>query len=167
MFTSIQAFEQAWQEESKMTQKIFDELTDESLAQGISPNHRTIGRIAWHLVTTLHEMLSKTGLAFEAPLDDAPLPDTAKAIASCYQQSSQALLQAVQSQWTDASLQQKVNMYGEEWPNGLTLWVLVTHQIHHRGQLTVLMRQAGLQVPGLYGPSLEEWIAFGAEPPVI
>jgi len=38
------------------------------------------------------------------------------------------------------------------------------HQAHHRGQMTVLMRQAGMKVPGVYGPSKEEWSAFGMEP---
>ncbi|MCK6259572.1 DinB family protein [Fictibacillus sp. KIGAM418] len=47
-------------------------------------------------------------------------------------------------------------MYGEKWENGLTLYILNCHQIHHRGQMTVLMRLAGLKVPGVYGPSIEE-----------
>ncbi|MCK4657684.1 MAG: hypothetical protein KAT85_11650, partial [candidate division Zixibacteria bacterium] len=39
--------------------------------------------------------------------------------------------------------------------------------IHHRGQMTVLMRQAGLKVPGVYGPSMEEWEHFGMKKPEI
>jgi uncharacterized damage-inducible protein DinB len=42
---------------------------------------------------------------------------------------------------------------------------LIQHQAHHRGQMTVLMRQAGLPVPGIYGPSKEEWANFGMEAP--
>ena len=61
----------------------------------------------------------------------------------------------------DENLDEEVNMYGEMWKNGSTLTILVTHQIHHRGQLTVLMRQAGLKVPGFYGPAREEWTAYG------
>jgi uncharacterized damage-inducible protein DinB len=30
--------------------------------------------------------------------------------------------------------------------------------------MTVLMRQAGLKVPGIYGPSREEWSQFGMPP---
>ena len=41
---------------------------------------------------------------------------------------------------------------------------LIRHQAHHRGQMTVLMRQAGLPVPGVYGPAREEWKAYGQEP---
>ena len=37
-----------------------------------------------------------------------------------------------------------------------------SHWSHHRGQMTVLMRQAGLRVPGVYGPAKEDWAAMGA-----
>ena len=56
------------------------------------------------------------------------------------------------------------DMYGEMWKKGKTLGVLVTHQIHHRGQLTVVMRLAGLKVPGVYGPAKEEWANYGMKP---
>jgi uncharacterized damage-inducible protein DinB len=42
--------------------------------------------------------------------------------------------------------------------------MVFSHLIHHRGQLTVLMRQAGLKVPGVYGPAREEWAAMGMQP---
>jgi uncharacterized damage-inducible protein DinB len=32
--------------------------------------------------------------------------------------------------------------------------------------MTVLMRQAGIKVPGIYGPSKEEWEAMGIKPHV-
>jgi len=52
-------------------------------------------------------------------------------------------------------------MYGEMWNRGTTLGVIITHQIHHRAQLTVVMRLLGLKVPGIYGPAKEEWKNFG------
>jgi uncharacterized damage-inducible protein DinB len=30
------------------------------------------------------------------------------------------------------------------------------HQTHHRAQMMVLMKQAGLKVPGVYGPSEDD-----------
>jgi uncharacterized damage-inducible protein DinB len=51
-------------------------------------------------------------------------------------------------------------MYGEQWSRGAVLSALILHQVHHRAQMTVLMRQAGLKVPGLYGPAREEWAAM-------
>jgi alanyl-tRNA synthetase len=43
--------------------------------------------------------------------------------------------------------------------------VLIKHQTHHRGQLTIGMRQAGLVTPGMYGPAKEEWTAMGVPAP--
>ncbi|TBL71421.1 DinB family protein [Paenibacillus thalictri] len=165
MFSKLSDFEQSWQNEAISTQKVFEGLTDASLNQKVSPEGRTLGEIAWHIVTTLDEMVSRTGLEFEAPRHDSAVPSTAKEIADGYRQGSANLILAINSQWTDATLGELREMYGEQWPIGLTLNVLILHQAHHRGQITVLMRQAGLRVPGVYGPSREEWSEFGMQAP--
>lgn len=42
---------------------------------------------------------------------------------------------------------------------------LIKHIVHHRGQITVLMRQAGLKPAGVYGPPKEDWVHLGVENP--
>jgi uncharacterized damage-inducible protein DinB len=162
MFTSVQAFVSAWNNESAATQRVMNTLTDASLQQEIAPNFRNLGQLAWHLVETIHEMLSRTGLEFASPGEH--VPSSATAIAEAYQKTSQAMVDAIQTQWTDQTVLQSTNMYGEEWPNGLTLHVLIQHEVHHRGQMTVLMRQAGLRSPDIYGPTREDWLERGMEP---
>ena len=49
----------------------------------------------------------------------------------------------------------------------MTLQGLIHHEIHHRAEMIVLMRLAGLPVPGLYGPTREEWTQYGMEPPAV
>src|SRR5579863_7431779 len=41
-------------------------------------------------------------------------------------------------------------------PNLDLLWMLLSDQIHHRGQLSVYVRMAGGKVPSIYGPSADE-----------
>jgi uncharacterized damage-inducible protein DinB len=82
-------------------------------------------------------------------------------------EAASAAVAAGVAAWTDATLEVEDDMYGERWPRGLTLQALIVHQAHHRGQMTVLMRQAGLRVPGVYGPSREEWTAYGMPPPAV
>lgn len=84
-----------------------------------------------------------------------------------YRQVSKSMVESVKKQWSDETLQEEREMYGERWTVGNTLSALIYHQIHHRGQLTVLMRQAGLKMPGIYGPSREEWSQYGMEAPVV
>lgn len=167
MITSLSAFEALWTVETQGTQKLFDVLTDASLSQSVAPGMRTIGRLAWHLTTTIPEMMGRTGLKVDGADEHAPVPASAKAIADGYRRAAASLVERIRANWTDASLAIEDKMYGESWSRGLTLQILILHQTHHRGQLTVLMRQAGLKVPGLYGPAMEEWSAYGAPTPAI
>ena len=169
MFKTIQEFASSWKQESAATARVFDALTDASLAQAVGPDDRTLGRIAFHIVLTIPEMLGRTGLYGAMPPENEapPVPTSAAALAAQYREYADDLLARVEAQWTDASLLIEDDMYGQKWPRGLTLGVLIHHEIHHRGQMTVLMRQAGLTVPGVYGPSREEWANFGMTAPAI
>ncbi|WP_144510691.1 DinB family protein [Bacillus sp. FJAT-22090] len=165
MIRTIQDFLTNWKHESDATLKIFNTLTDESLNQKVYEEGRTLGKLAWHLVGTIEEMIGKTGLQFSSTPHDAPQPKIAKEIAEAYKKSSDAMVQAIKEQWTDETLLEEKDMYGEVWTVATVLQILLFHQAHHRGQITVLMRQAGLTVPGMYGPSKEEWLAFSGEAP--
>ena len=95
------------------------------------------------------------------------MPTQASAIVSAYDAVAQSLAEQIRERWTDATLPELDDMYGEKWKRGFTLAVLIRHQAHHRGQMTVLMRQAGLKVPGVYGPAREEWLGMGMQPPTV
>ncbi|QPA31466.1 DinB family protein [Thermaerobacillus caldiproteolyticus] len=165
MFQTLDDFFKLWEFEADATQKILNQLTDESLSQEVTPQNWTLGRIAWHTVTAINIIASRTGLSFNAPAEDYPVPSSSKFISDSYQQASNAFVEAVKTQWTDDSLKEEQDFFWRKMSNGLILLFLIQHQIHHRGQMTVLMRQAGLIVPGLYGPSKEEWAQIGMEAP--
>ncbi|MDH3199236.1 MAG: DinB family protein, partial [Candidatus Krumholzibacteria bacterium] len=82
-----------------------------------------------------------------------------------YRKVTKELMGALKAKWTDATLLETDDMYGETWVRGATLSALLLHEVHHRGEMIVLLRQAGAKVPGLYGPSQEEWSQYGTEPP--
>lgn len=167
MFTTLNEFYSDWQFESEKTLQALDLLTDASLAQEMYPGGRTLGRLAWHIAQTLPEMMGRTGLVVQGVGEHAPVPATAAEIAAGYRAASASLIEQLRATWTDATLAVTDDMYGETWPRAMTLSALVGHQTHHRGQLTVLMRQAGLRVPGIYGPAQEEWAQMGMQPPEI
>lgn len=156
MFTSLQQMLETWQHESAQTARVLERISDDSLSQPVAPGHRTLAELAWHLTTALQEIAGKTGLRFAAPDKTAARPATASAIRDAYVQAAQSLADAIAATWTDETLSEHREVYGMQWPNGTTLMVMLHHEIHHRGQMTVLMRQAGLRLPGVYGPSADE-----------
>lgn len=159
MISTIQDFIDRWKEESNSTLKIFGNLTDASLKQAI-PGGRTIGRLANHIIETTTEFPDKLGLPVK---EEAAAYTSVTELIDAYQGVSDQFLKVVIDNWDDSILQEETNMYGEPWKNGFSLWVLMAHQTHHRAQITVLMRLAGLKVPGVYGPSKEEWAAYQME----
>jgi uncharacterized damage-inducible protein DinB len=165
MFQTLDNFIKSWEYEAGATQRLLNNLTDESLKQEITSQNWTLGRIAWHIVAAIHIIASNTNLTFEAPAEDWPVPASAQFIADSYHQASDAFVQALKTQWIDNTLEERIDFLGQKMPNGSLLMFLILHQNHHRGQMTVLMRQAGLTVPGIYGPSKEEWANFGMEAP--
>lgn len=165
MFLKLDHFLKSWEYESGVTHKLLSALTDDSLKQEITSQNWTLGRVAWHTVCSIRIIASNTNLTFEAPAKDWPVPDSAQFIADSYKQASNSFIQSLRNQWSDKDLEERINFFGQEIPNGSLLLFLIQHQNHHRGQMTVLMRQAGLNVPGIYGPSKEEWATFGMEAP--
>ena len=165
MYRTIRDVLEDWKYEHEMTLKVFRGLTDASLGQRVSPEGRRLGTLAWHIVVSLGEMINRTGLHPEGPSEDSPEPASAAAITDAYARSGDSLARQIQETWKDADLGHMVEMYRKErWEKRTVVQALIRHQVHHRAQMTVLMRQAGLGVPGCYGPSREEWVQYGMTP---
>ncbi len=156
MFTSIQTLLKVWKFESAQTAKLLGNITDDSLGQRVAEGYRSLSELAWHLPVSLGTIASLAGLKIEAPNHATTMPLDAAGIKTEYVRAAENLAHSIQQNWTDDTLKELDDVYGEKWSKGTTMRVLMSHEIHHRGQLTVLMRQAGLPVPGLYGPSKDE-----------
>jgi len=118
MYRKLSNFIEDWKYESESTLKVFENLTDDLLDFKPNKNVRSPGRLAWHIVTTLGEMVQRTELKFDATPEDAPLPSDAKKIRDEYKRSSEGMLNAVKKEWSDESLLQEVNLYGMNWKKG-------------------------------------------------
>lgn len=161
MFSSLKQFRSLWEEEAENTVALMNNLTDASLSTPIDAIHRTLGRLANHLVESITEMPAAMGLPLTV---QRPAHTSANVIVDDYKKTSEEFLRVLEENYTDATLSEMRSMYGQEWTVSYTLQLLILHQTHHRGQMTVLMRQAGLTVPGMYGPSSDQWTAMGREP---
>ncbi len=165
MYVTISDFIKEWNREAMLTQNVLDGLTDESLKQQVYPEGRTLGRIAWHLTTNIPDYLAHFGLNIDGVGNAESVPTSAKEIAKTFKEVSSHAAQIMEQQWIDKSLEQIQEAFGRQESNAQILMGLIKHIIHHRGQITVLMRQAGLKPFGVYGPPKEDWIHLGVENP--
>ena len=161
MYYKLSDFISDWKYESESTLKVFSNLTDDALSKKVHAKVRTAGRLAWHITTAIPEMMSRTGIKFESVKEDSPILAKVSDLVDAYKNISENLLNQIKANWNNESMFIEDNMYGEMWARGKTLAILITHQVHHRAQLTIVMRLAGLKVPGVYGPSNEEWATMG------
>lgn len=161
MYHTLKDFFKKWNYESESTLKVFQRLTDDSLEQKVTPEGRSLRDLAWHITGTMPQLLGQGGIAVDTSGNSAKETATAEETAEAYKRTSETMVDAINNTLTDEKLTDTVPMFGEIWSYGFTLQALIDHQIHHRGQMTVLMRQAGLTVPGVYGPAKEEWEAMG------
>jgi uncharacterized damage-inducible protein DinB len=165
MYVTVSDFIKEWNREAVLTQNVLDGLTDASLKQQVYPGGRTLGRIAWHLTTCIPEYLAEFGLKID-PVENADqVPASAKKIAETFKNVSANAAKAILQQWNNETLKEVQTAFGREETNAQILMGLIKHTIHHRGQLTVLIRQAGLKPFGVYGPPKEDWIRLGVENP--
>jgi uncharacterized damage-inducible protein DinB len=164
MIRKIEDFLTEWKYESESTLNLFKLINNKALNLKSHENVRSIAVLTWHIAITISEMPNKAGLPVSGPDEHSKPPSTMEEIIAAYEHSSASLIQELVKHWTDTNLTEDINMYGNVWKKGTVLSVLIKHQAHHRGQLTVLMRQAGLKVSGIYGPAKEEWAAWNMAP---
>ena len=161
MYRTINDLLEDWRRETLSTLKVFRALTDSSLGQRVTPEGRSLGFLAWHIVLAVGETGENVGLIVPLSSENAPIPERARDITDAYEATATSIGNQIKEHWIDSSLEKEVDMFGQKWTRGLALAALLRHQTHHRGQMTVLMRQAGLRVPGVYGPAREEWVRMG------
>ena len=169
MFRRIEDFLDMWKHETTFSLKLMDAIPDTALGQAVSSEHRDLRRLAWHITESAVEMPSGLGIQVAAfpgePYKTAP-PATMKEIRDTYA-SVAADVAAGAARLNAMALAMTYPFYGMTWTGAFALQVCLLHQAHHRGQMTVLMRQAGLAVPGTFGPSKEEWGGWGMPAPEV
>lgn len=164
MYQTAAVFVEDWQKEREETAKLFKCLTNSSLHTHISGYNKTAGKLAWHITQTLTELGSKLQIFSTDALEGVKCPATVDEMVSIYQQFSEKIATIV-SGWDTAFLHEEIEIYGMKATRSQCLVMMVKHEIHHRAQLTVLIRQLGLKPIGIYGPTEEEWANYKQNPP--
>jgi uncharacterized damage-inducible protein DinB len=161
MFRTVEDFQQTWKAESDMTLRVFGELSDKALAQSVGFGGYTLGWLARHVTGAVVAISAHAGLV-PKPAESPALEKVADII-EAYTRNVKQVADAIAVKWSDAQLGEEIPMFGRKFRRGAALAFLISHQAHHRAQMTVLMRQAGLRVPGVYGPSEDDKAAMAAK----
>ncbi|GGP14121.1 DinB family protein [Oceanobacillus neutriphilus] len=156
MYRKLNDFLTEWSQSADGTKAVLKALEDEKLDQSIEEGHNSLGWLGWHLVNSPVFFMSLVGVNLESPYDPDQIPVKASEILEAYEDISKRVVEKAKEQLSDEALVNETGDFGGPAPKGSILRMLVSHQIHHRGQMTVLLRQAGLKVPGVMGPTKED-----------
>ncbi len=155
MYRKINDFIQDWEKSCSGTLSVFESITEEKKGFEIVEGHNSLEWLSWHLTTAPAYFMGQVGLSLDVELNPAATPETIQEIISTYKVASEQVVKAVNENFTDESLSNNVDSHGQATPIGALLRAMVDHQTHHRAQMQVLLRQAGLNIPSVMGPTKE------------
>jgi len=118
---------------------------------------RKAGDLAWHIAVAEKVFLEGI-LAGEFTWDESGRPegDSGAAIAAWYEATIPALVAKVRA-LDGAALTKTIPFFGMfNLPAAAYLNFMLSHTIHHRGQLAAWLRPMGGKVPSIYGGSADE-----------
>ena len=153
MYRTVQDFLNDWSQSVQGTLRVLESITDEKLGQAIVEGHNTLGWLGWHLANAPVFFMKTLGLDIHPAGEKQP--DKASEIVQAYTRVAEDVKRAVEQNLTDENMVESIETFAGVVPRGAVLRKLIDHQTHHRGQMTVLLRQAGLPVPAVMGPTKE------------
>lgn len=151
--------------EMGQTRKVLDRVPDGQFAWRPHPTSVTLGRLAEHLVEMplwAAKTMAESELEMLTPRPaDYQSPATRTAVLARFDANLKAGRAALLNK-TDGEFDAPwtLNAGGRElftMPKASVMRSFVlSHMVHHRGQMTVYLRMLGVKIPSIYGPSGDE-----------
>lgn len=162
----LEMFLNAWDREAESTLKLLRALPATQYDFRPDAGGRSLGELAWHLAEGDAYMscgIDAGRFAGDAKPPNIERPRTVEALAPGYERIHREAVARLRK-LTPEDLDRSVPFFaGKPLPIREILWnMIISHGIHHRGQLTLMCRLAGGHAPGLYGPNREETAAMRA-----
>jgi len=156
----LQTFLEVWDLEAKNTVALLKALPPGQYDFRPDAGGRSLGELAWHLAEV--DAYVSFGIergSFAPGMKPAGIerPKAIEALAPGYERVHAEAVGRVR-RLAPADLDRTLKYFsGDERPIRDLLWSAVLfHNIHHRGQLSILCRLAGGAAPGMFGPNREE-----------
>jgi len=161
-----ESFLATWSEEAKKTADLLRALPPTQYDFRPVPEWRSIGEMAWHLAEgdAYMSIAAVQGkFDFASKPEGIERPRTIAELAPAYERVHAEAIARVRTLKPEDMDRTMPDFSGEPIRVGAMLWTyLLHHNIHHRGQLSLMSRLAGGKPPGMYGPNLEETQAMAA-----
>jgi uncharacterized damage-inducible protein DinB len=153
---------QELEQEAQATRRVLERVPGNQLGWRPHEKSMTLGQLAMHVANLPGAIAEVSTSSFDVETA-VPRPDAASTeqILVIFDESMQRA-RAILTRMSDAELATPWRMMTgdqELWsiPRGAFLRsVMLNHWYHHRGQLTVYLRQTGALVPAVYGDSADE-----------
>ena len=154
---------QELEQEAQTTRRVLERVPADQLAWRPHPKARTLGELALHVAIVpgaVAELIASPSPA-QAPDFIDPSPQSASELIPALDESI-AKAKKVLGGMDDAALMATWRMLQGERelfavPRvALLRSIMLNHWYHHRGQLTVYLRELDVPIPSIYGPSADE-----------
>jgi len=148
--------------ESRATRRLLERVPGDKLTWRPHPKARTLGELAWHVATvpgTVAAVVAQSpgrvgSLADSSPSKAAELvPLLDENLARARQLLADMDDATVTGPWKVVAGEQEIMALPRM---AFMRMVLLNHWYHHRGQLSVYLRELGVPIPSIYGPSADE-----------
>ena len=154
---------QELEQEAQTTRRVLERVPENKLTWQPHQKARTLGELALHvaLVPGAIAELAATQSQAQAPEFTYPSPESASELIPALEQSiakAKKMLGGMDDETLNATWRL---MRGERElfaiPRvALLRSIMLNHWYHHRGQLTVYLRELDIPIPSIYGPSADE-----------
>ena len=108
MYRKMEDFQNVWNYEASETLKIFNDLTDESLNQKVTETGRSLGFLAWHIVTTIEEFFGHAGVKIDSAKFGSETPKTVTEIVEGFEKAVKLLNEELPKHWKDENLTDEI-----------------------------------------------------------
>jgi uncharacterized damage-inducible protein DinB len=162
----LDMFLAAWEREAEGTVKLLRALPPTQYDFRPDAGGRSLGELAWHLAEGDAYMSygienGRFGMDVKPP--NIERPRQVEALAPGYERIHREAVARIRKLKPEDLDRTVVFFDGTPMPIRDILWgFIISHGIHHRGQLSLMCRLAGGCTPGLYGPNREETAAMRA-----
>ncbi|MBK9167758.1 MAG: DinB family protein [Bryobacterales bacterium] len=142
--------------EHKITAKLLAALPEDKLDYTLGTKGRSAKDLAWHIVTSELWFLNSIAAGEFSQGQPPEAPATAAAMKAAYESGFAEAVAKVQALGGE-QLAKPVNFYNVyNLPAVAYLQFNLSHAIHHRGQLAMMLRAMDAHVPSIYGGSADE-----------